>query len=272
MSSHIEYHPSLLPHKAAVTLVAHGLNQKPEAMLSLVKYLSSLGSDVYLVRLSGHHKDGIPITEVTSSSVWQQEMLDGYTRAERTSAESSVPLYFLGYSLGALLAQSMIALSMKHTPSIKDTPSLKHTPFTKQILIAPAFAIHPRSYLVKLFFLFGKQRNLLSFSPVEYRVNDALPLFIYDILFNEEKRVIRAGFSNANIPTLVFIDRRDELISFKRLQKQISDFNLTNYRILPLKQNANERKYKFRHLIVDEPTMGKSNWEMVTSQIKSFFF
>lgn len=272
MSTHIEYHPSLLPHKTAVTLVAHGLNQKPEAMLSLVEFLSRQGSDVYLVRLAGHQKDGIPIREVTSSSVWQREMLDGYTRAERTSTESSVPLYFLGYSLGALLAQSMIALSMEHAPSIKHTSSIIQTPFSKQILIAPAFAIRPRSYLVKLFFLLGKQRNLLSFSPVEYRVNDALPLFIYDILFNEEKQVIRSGFSNSNIPTLVFMDPGDELISFKKIQKQISSFSLTNYRIHTLNHNANERKYKFRHLIIDEPTMGKSNWEMVTNQIKSFFF
>jgi esterase/lipase len=257
MENNIEYHPASSPTKTAVTLVAHGLNLKPEAMLSLVHWLTVHGSDVYLVQLSGHHSAGIDIKDVTAS-VWQQEMLEGYKLAQQASREAAVPLFFLGYSLGALLGQSMIALSMEHTP------------FDKQILIAPATAIHPRSYLLRLLFFLGKQRNLPSMSPKEYRVNESLPLHIYEILFNEEKRVLRSGFNKLNIPTLVIIDPKDELVSYKKLLKQVNVFGLTHYRLAVLDHSLKDRSQPYHHLVVDEQTMGKRNWEMATREIKKF--
>jgi esterase/lipase len=259
MSNHIVYHPALLPGKTAVTLVTHGLNLKPDAMLPLINWLREHGSDVYLVQLSGHHKGGMDIKEVTSS-VWQMEMLEGYRMAKKASLEGPVPLFFLGYSLGALLGQSMIALSGESTP------------FDKQILLAPAFAIRPRSYLVKLLFFLGKHRNLPSYTPKGYRVNESLPLHIYDILFREERRVLTSGFNQTNIPALVIIDPRDELVSYQKLRKQVNRFGLTNYRLIILDHSLKARNQRYHHLIIDERTMGKRNWEMVIDEINRFLF
>ena len=197
-------------------MVAHGLNVKPLAMLPLINWLTSHGSDVYLIQLSGHHENGVNIKEVTAS-IWQNEMLTGYTIAKQASLDHSVPLFFLGYSLGALLGQSMIALSPESTP------------FDKQVLIAPATTIRRRSYLIKLLFFLGKQKMLPSFTPKEYRVNESLPLRIYQILFREERKVIKAKFNGLNIPTVIFIDPKDELISYKKLIRFKNRFGLTNY-------------------------------------------
>lgn len=251
------YHPALRPLKTAVTLVTHGLNLKPEAMLFLIHWLTEQGSDVYLVQLSGHRKAGMDIEDVTSS-VWQREMLEGYKIAKQASLQNSVPLFFLGYSLGALLGQSMISLSETDAP------------FEKQILIAPATAIRLRSYLVKLLFPFGRRFRLPSYTPKEYRVNESLPLHIYDLLFTEENRVVTSGFSQSNIPTLVIIDPKDELVSYKRLKKRINRFSLSDYRLLVLDRQLKNRGY--HHLIIDEETMGKKNWGMVVDEFNKFLF
>ena len=91
----------------AVTLVAHGLNVRPAAMQPLIDWLNSKGSDVYLVKLSGHHQEGgVSIQEVTAA-IWWEEMVYGYNIAKRTASLQGLPVYFLGYSLGALLGQTI---------------------------------------------------------------------------------------------------------------------------------------------------------------------
>ncbi len=259
MENHIDFYPSLLPGKTAVTLVAHGLNLKPEAMLPLSSWLTGHGSDVYLIKLSGHHKNSIAIKDVTAP-VWQTEMLAGYKMAKEASSNGSVPLFFLGFSLGALLGQSMIALTMESAP------------FEKQVLLAPAIAVRRRSYLIKLLFFLGKQRVLPSYTPKGYRVNDSLPLLIYDVLFSEERKVLGSGFKGLNIPTLIIIDPKDEMVSYKRLLRQISRFGLTNYQMIALDHRSKDNRRKYHHLIIDEKSMGKRNWERVTREIGRFLF
>lgn len=240
-------------------MVAHGLNVQPIAMLPFIKWLNSHGSDVYLVQLSGHHKNSVHIKAVTAS-VWQKEMLAVYSIASKASLEHAAPLYFLGYSLGALLGQSMIAFSKEITH------------FDKQVLIAPATAIRQRSYLVKLLFLLSKKRMLPSYTPKRYRFNEALPLSIYGILFAEEKKLWKVRFDGLNIPTVIIIDPKDELISYKKLIRSIKSFRLTNYSVIVLNDDLKGRNGKYHHLVIDEQTMGTANWKMATQQIAAFLF
>ena len=255
----ILYYPSLLLPKTAVTLVVHGLNVKPTAMEPLINWLAGQGSDVYLVPLSGHHEKGASIKDVTAS-LWEAEMLAGYQQARTAATDNKLPLYFLGYSLGALLGQSMIALKQQGVC------------FDKQVLLAPATAIRTRSYLLKCLFIFGKQRMLPSFTPQSYRANAALPLAIYQILFREVKKVVQAGLGKWNVPTLILIDPKDELISYRKLVRYVNRYNLTNCQILTLNKELKGRKDHYRHLILDEETMGAANWVLVTMAMKQFLF
>jgi esterase/lipase len=258
LEDHLQYYPSSLTKKAAITLVVHGLNVKPAAMLPLIKWLNGHGSDVYLIKLSGHREDAADTKNITSS-IWEKEMLSGYVMAKEASIKNSVPLFFLGYSLGALLGQSMIKFSDKEVS------------FDKQILIAPATAIRCRSHFIKVFFIFDKQTNLPSYAPKEYRVNDSLPLSMYKILFTEEKKILKAKFHKLNIPTIIFIDPKDELISYKKLKRYLRRFSLSNYQIVVLDGDLKSRNGKYHHLIISPETMGKKNWELVTEKMKEFF-
>jgi esterase/lipase len=256
MSTHVEYYPTSLPKKA-VTMVVHGLNVRPTAMLSLIGWLNKIGSDAFLVKLSGHFEKSINITGV-SSVMWEEEFIEAYARAKEASVKISVPLYFMAYSFGALLGEVMITFS-------KGSIS-----FDKQILIAPATAIRLRSHLLKVLFFFNKNKNLPSYTPKEYRANNSLPLKVHKILFEQEKKLLKSHFRNLNIPTIIFIDPLDELISYKRLIKMTLQFQLTNYEVIRLNDDLSGRREKYHHLILDECTMGKKNWEMVTNKIRNF--
>lgn len=253
MENKIAFYPSELPVKKAVTLVAHGLNQKPEAMLPLISLLAKEGSDVYLVRLSGHRNADNSINTI-SALVWENEMLQAYAVASEASSALSRPLFFLGYSLGALLAQSTIVAITERTA------------FDKQVLLAPAIALRSGCYLLKLLFPAGMQKRVPSFSPAKHRVHNSLPLLVYDILFKEEQKVKASSFGKAAIATLLVIDPQDEMVSYKKLLGQINLNKLSNYRIVTLKSRG------YHHLIVDEPSMGAENWIRITNEITAFLF
>lgn len=257
-SSDVAYFPTSLPKKA-VTLVVHGLNVKPTAMLGLIEWFNQQGSDAYLISLMGHTEKGGKIGDVTAEQ-WEKNMLDGYDVANKASRESSSPLYFIGYSVGALLGQDMIQLAERKIH------------FEKQILIAPSTAIRSRSHVLKLLFFLSQKKTLPSYTPEAYRANERLPLKVYKIMFKKEKALYSSRFTKVNIPTLILIDPKDELISYRKLKRLKKKFSLTNHEIVTLDSDLKARGGEYHHLIINEATMGVQNWKMVTARLKDFLF
>ena len=144
--------------------------------------------------------------------------------------------------------------------------------FDKQILIAPATAVRSRSYVLKLFSFISKKIMLPSFTPSPYRANNFLPFTAFEVLFRNERRLIDVQYNKLNIPTLIFIDPKDELISYKKLVDYLHRFELTNHEIVVLDSNLRIRQAQYHHLIVREQTMGKENWEMATKRMIAFLF
>lgn len=245
--------------KRAVTLVVHGLNVKPLAMKPIVDWLNARGSDVYLVHLAGHSERAEPIDSVKSES-WDNNMLRGYQQASETSRATNVPLYFLGYSLGGLLGQDLIQFS--------DTA----VHFDKQVLIAPANAIRSRSYLLKMLFALNEKTLLPSYTPEPYQANIRLPIKIYKIMFRKEKALVKSRYTKLNIPTLVLIDRKDELISYRKLKRYRKRFSLDNWDIIVLDSNMKTYNRQYHHLIIDETSMGTTNWNVATKELMAFLF
>lgn len=250
----LQYWPTRLLQKRAVTLVIPGLNVRSEAMLPLVALVNGQGSDVYLLCLPGHGQND-DVNTVTAQ-VWQESVVAAYRVAREAANRLFVPLYFLGYSLGALLGQSALL------------PGGAPARFDKQVLLAPATAIRRRCYLLKGLLFLGFPARLPSFTPRAYRVHPFLPLNFYRILFAEEQKLGCAG--PLNQPTLVFIDPADELVSLRKLKKQIQQFGLSRYKVVVL--NRKVRKGTYHHLILDEATLGKEAWEKVKKEMVAFLF
>lgn len=254
MPANLEYYPTVHPVRA-VTLVVAGLNVRPSAMLALLEWLNDKGSHAFLVKLSGHHEHSVSIMNVTRA-IWEEDMLNGYEAAFAAAGKNAVPLYFLAYSLGALLGQSLLLMPGRNIG------------FDKQVLFAPATAIRKRNYLLKLLFGWGNL-SLPSYAPDRYKANKRLPVRIYKIMFGMETELWKAGAGKLPVPTLVFLDPWDELISCK---KTGSYFGGRNSEIVRLDSHMRGRYGGYHHLIINESTMGKKNWQLVIDKMGAFLF
>jgi len=226
-------------------------------MLSLVDWFNNHGCDAYLVKLAGHYEDSIDSAHITGHD-WQQDIMNGYTVAKQAAALHRIPLLFLGYSLGGLLGVDMI-LSAGNGIGIE-----------KQILLAPATAIRSSAYLLKVFF-FGKKLYLPSFTPAKYKANDKLSVNAYKIMFSIVRSVSQST-RRIKIPTLVVIDKKDELISYKKLRRFLHRFVNAHYELLQLDSDMSQRYGGYHHLIINQETMGVANWKMFTEKMTSFLF
>lgn len=242
----------------SVTLVVHGLNNKPEVMNPIIDWLIGNGSEVYLVKLFGHHDNSGPIQDVKKDT-WYEEFHNGYYIALDRAQELGVPINFLGYSLGALVGQYAI---FKNKGNIQ---------FSKQVLWAPATAMRTTSHLLKATFFLPGKWELPSYTPKAYQANNGIPIKVYKTLFRLQKEILKGEYAYLNIPTLVIIDPKDEAISLRKLKKYQNKFGLDQYRFVELNP-FEKRETKYHHLIVSQQTAGENNWSNMLESIQSFFY
>jgi esterase/lipase len=242
----------------AVTIAVPGLNMKPRAFLEIVNFLTQNGSDVILVHLTGHRNDSQNLREITRQA-WSSDLLEAYQQAGTLMKNNPTPLYFIGFSVGALVNLDVLS----HYPGIVH--------YDKMVLLAPANALRWRSHLIKFFFLLGRKFGIPSRQPKEYRSRDKTPVQAYKVLFEMKKSIEKHNYLNLNIPTMVVIDEKDELISLGNLKKIINKYQLTHWHVYTLDSQYVGKDTGYHHLIIDENTMGTGNWHRFQSRIKAFF-
>jgi esterase/lipase len=243
--------------KKGIVMVAHGLNVRPAAMLSLVEWFNSQGCDAFLIKLAGHYENSIDSAAITVRD-WQEDMMNGYNEVKRAAALHRLPLFFLGYSLGGLLGEDMIL-------SVGDNIAID-----KQVLLAPATAIRRRTYLLKLVF-WWKKLYLPSLTPAKYKANKGLSVNAYKIMLGMVAAMSQSP-RRIKIPTLAVIDTRDELISYKKLLHFLNRFISSHYELVQLDSGMNKRYGGYHHLIINQETMGEANWKMFTEKMTKFLF
>lgn len=256
--SFMDFFASDIQPGKALTIAVPGLNMKAAVFLEIVNCLTQQGSDVILVYLTGHRDDSQNLSKITRKA-WLSDLLEAYEHAETLIKKKPRPMYFIGFSLGALVNLDM----MSHYPG--------RGHYDKMVLLAPANAVKGRSHLVKFFFPLGRKFGILSRQPKEYRFRDKTPVQAYKILFEMKKSIENQNYLNLNIPTLVVIDENDELISLGNLKKVINKYQLTHWDICTLDSQYVGKDTGYHHLIIDEHTMGTENWHRFQSRIKVFF-
>lgn len=236
----------------AVALLIHGLNLKPEKMDPLARVLASADIEVLRLSLSGHGYGSLK--DVTASS-WLKQSQAGYRAVAKRAKELGVAVYFVGYSLGGLLGEALLAQSSPVNP----------VRFDRVVLLAPAIALRPVVYLVKVLFLFGRGFALPSADKPAYRAHAATTMAAYEALFGL-LGIVRAGrYQNANVPTLVFVRRNDELVSLSGLRSIVRKHGLTNWAISQI-PGPGVPGYP-HHLIIDERSLGATNWGWLKASI-----
>jgi len=256
------------PAPRGVVMAVPGLNFRPSRLGQLASLLSENGFAVLRVGLSGHHGDSEAFRDVTRER-WLDDVRQAYRQARAQADELHVPLLFLGYSLGGLLVEDLATSTVP--------PDLPPVRFDAAILIAPALALRPYTRLILWLrkFPFLSDRFIVpGFSESLYQAAPGVSLAgyrsVFELLREFQVRAERSQVGHANVPTLVLIDPKDELIDPDGIARLIVAGNLSRWLISPVHIEINSIRRNYHHLFIDEPAAGKAEWRRLGEVIAAF--
>lgn len=233
-----------------VVVAVHGLNFKASGMQTIANMLTNQGHDILLVSLKGHDGDIDEMKKVRRAD-WLTQMHEAYDLANARAQETQAPLKFVGASLGAQLG-----VELMNEPSAK-----ARTVYAKAMLFAPALTVRDRSQIVR--WLFGMSDDILipSLCPPEYRANDGTPIAAYRALF-EGFKAIESNLKpeTGDIPTTVFLDPEDELVSLPGLKELLQSRGFKHWTIIQVSNRHSVFRKPYHHLITDPRVLGEKEW------------
>lgn len=251
--------PSAHHQRRCIVVVAHGLNCRPQSMGFLIQFLCNEGAEVFLVTFCGHQNNSEQLRHVKYDQ-WYQDFMAAYQPASEKARALGIPLFFAGFSLGGLVGQYA---------QCRDRGAVQ---FDKQILLAPAVALSKLAHLIRLSFVLPENQMLPGFTPEVYSAGNRMPVKAYKMLFYMKNYLKQEAFKYLQAPALVFIDPKDELVSYDKLQQYKQRYDLKNYTVLPLASDKRTAYVKFYHLILDEASLGSENWQWMRATMYTFLF
>lgn len=241
----------------AIVVLAHGLNIKPDKMDDWAKIFTN--ASILRIGLSGHYEELENMQDIQALK-WQEDFMQAMKLALEKSKFHNVPLYFLGFSLGGLLGIDW-----------QENNISEHN-FQKMVLIAPALRIPwYSSSLIKFVSFFSSKALITSRTPKDYRANNKISLSAYKALYEIKNNLDKKGIMRSNVPTLVIMDKNDELIPVKEIKSLFNEYRLNNWRLEIVNNKFAYDNYGFRHLLVDENSVGKELWSILTAKVLEHF-
>ncbi|MDJ0984593.1 MAG: alpha/beta fold hydrolase [Desulfobacterales bacterium] len=249
-----------------VALIIHGLNCRPDKMKAIIDVLNTSGIDCLNLSLRGHGINFAPIDNKSpdearmvafksvSYPLWKTEAYNAYQMAKKRSILYGEPMFLIGFSMGGLLGIDMMASN----PNVK---------FDKMVLLAPAIAMLQRNYLIQVFSPFPSL-VIPSVGHKSYLANDGTPMAAYNALFD-----MHAHFEDhldpqkINIPSIVFIDAEDELVSYASMQEMVQKHDLDQWTVHPVTKDKTATEVDMHHLIIDAVSVGSHMWQEMVDAI-----
>lgn len=249
----------------SVVLSIHGLNQHADALASLTSVLRSSGATVVSLCLRGHaratgapsRQDALPTWRAVRWTDWQEDWDVGAQVAADLARDKGLPLNFLGYSLGGLVHVHQLAYS---------TLQLQ---FNAQVLLAPALRVRTYAHMVRLLQPLGADFLIPTLVPEPIRSHSKTSVAAYQALFDLHERLNHLENADAlRVPTLVAMDRADEVVSAAGIERWATELGLLPWWrfewITKDRTTANSRK---AHYITDPYALGTNAHERLASQL-----
>lgn len=246
-----------------VALVIHGINLRPERMMPIISSLKRSGIDSLSVSLRGHgdnytHQDDLTADAArlrafksVTYQIWHNEIYLAFNRIKKRAEQHKVPVFLVGYSLGALLGLDLLA-------------SKPDVHYDRMVLFAPAVKLHGFYYFGRVFSPFG-QMVIKSLGPESYLANvKGTPVAAYNALFNGLQHFNKCISPKLNVPALVIMDDKDELISARKLKQFIQHHRLDQWRYWGIRKGKDVKFGTFHHHIIDGYSTGKTVWQEIT--------
>jgi esterase/lipase len=265
MAEHvIDWHAAADCAPRGVALVVHGLNLKPREMGPLVRRLTAAQIDVIQPSLCGHGVNFRPLpdcsarrarlrtfTTVTHES-WLHEIYASYLIARQHSERLDVPLFFVGFSLGGLLLCNLL---------IAHPDAAAH----RMVLLSPALRVHPTSQLIRLTFA-TPSLYIPSLAPARYQANWVMTAAGYRATFDGIAYLERHGRrAQLNLPTLVLMNKWDELVSYRGIQRLIAEKGLDQWRLMTVNKGRDARVL-INHPLFDPQAVGEAKWQRMMDE------
>lgn len=260
-----QYWETTVTNPLGIVIVVHGLNVKPSKMGApsaegtLVKLFLDSGYHVYRVTLKGH---GGPIEDMqnVTQSDWIHDAYFFYCQARVIAEREHLPLYLLGFSLGALVYE-VLANEETELP----------VQFEKRIFFSPAVAIKSAAKTVLWLQPFTNDRSIIrSVSPEEYRAQQGASIAAYKAVFDMEESLRANSFRNSNVNTIIFIDKKDEMVSIRLLRERINQYKLTNWKIHEVTNTGAVIRPQYHHLLIDNRCVSALTWQYISETILDF--
>lgn len=225
----------------AVVLLAHGLNLHPKKMDALARFFTEHNCDVLRIALGPDPKK------------WEEKFGDDYDKAREHADILQRPLYFVGHSLGALTGLYFMLKNPVHE-------------FKKMALFAPAIHTRPFARLSAWLSYIVPGGCLPSLNLQDYRERDYTTLAEYRKLYEFQKEVRQAKIE---IPALIILSRKDELIHYKKMEKFASQNS--NCTLMEISNQGSPLPKKYHHLMIDDRSLGQSEWEKILKNLTAYF-
>ena len=236
-------------------VIAHGLNQRPSSMDFLASFFRSRGHHTLRLTLAGHDT---PTGEPFAATTWSTEIRKAFQIMR--DRYPSLPTLYLGYSMSGLAAIQALDSDASFSPS-------------RMILIAPALSLRTIVESARFLRWFPATTfSVRNLAPQAYRRYPRTPLFWYQNVAEmyDETRSLKNPDRARSIPTLVFANPRDELVSLEGLQSWIADNQLSDsWKVRVIRpQTADPRLAE--HLLIDNRALGADAWGTMEQEILTF--
>jgi pimeloyl-ACP methyl ester carboxylesterase len=232
------------PTKAVVVLV-HGLNVDPGRMSDLAGALESGGAKVLRVSLSGHAGKG---WGMVTRRQWLDDIAQAHGAAVELARGKNAPIHLVAHSLGGLIGLDWIGQREGERR------------WDRMVLLAPAISLTRKARLLRLLSWLPRSFMIPSLLPKRYRANEGTSVGAYKVLSESIAALERREFKDANIPTLVVIDPKDELVSVSGIAALIERFHLGSWSLMPIDNAASTLQRKAHHLTFTAEALGAAEW------------
>lgn len=237
-------------------LMVHGLNNTPSCMDAWIEQMTDSGIAVVNLALTGHD----PADPQTKHRASLDAFLKDLERAHQFARGEflGLPLYAFGFSLGGVVT----ALYAETAPAES---------FSKIIYLAPAFRpLLPAYLLLPLAKLKNWGLSVPAMIPERYRAHATTSIAAGAGLFEGVGKLVELPrpLKIAQIPSLVLMSPKDELVSAKRTRNWVAenapDWKFAEHLARP------ERGFAYHHLFLDQSTVGSENWAKAAEDVRGF--